>query len=333
MKPLVPLLIAVLVTAWVPISVATAQDDGASRNREFELQTRIYELKNIELYGAFDALQSIYKTRHIAMLEEKKALVVRDTPAVLDQIAQLFEEMERLPPDVAPGRETAQVVRLQNRDPDQIAIMLSEMFHNTRIRSDFDSRQLVLKGNNAAEIKEIVSMIASLDVQADYARKGARGKTFSITVDLIAATVGAKAGGELPENLHGVAAALRKQGLGNMSVYGHMMVRTQEGEEFDTKGVVRSGQPSVPASYVGLQGTAELAGDSAEIRVESHLNLPIPQKQVDLSGETQTSYRLEDFGLSTTTTVRLGDYLVLGAMPASTEDSDTILMVIRVTTD
>ncbi len=89
----------------------------------------------------------------------------------------------------------------------------------------------------------------------------------------------------------------------------------------------------MPASYLGLQGTAVLAGDSAQIRIESQLNLPIPQKEIDQSGKTHTSYRLEDFGLNTTTTVRLGDYLVLGAMPASTEDSDTILMVIHITTD
>ena len=89
----------------------------------------------------------------------------------------------------------------------------------------------------------------------------------------------------------------------------------------------------MPASYVGLQGTAELSGESAQIRIESQLNLPIPQTEIDQSGTTHTSYHLEDFGLSTTTTVRLGDYLVLGAMPASTEDSDTILMVIRVTAD
>ncbi len=83
----------------------------------------------------------------------------------------------------------------------------------------------------------------------------------------------------------------------------------------------------------GDREPADLAGDNAEIRIESQLNLPIPQTEVDLSGTTHTSYRLEDFGLSTTTTVRLGDYLVLGAMPASTEDSDTILMVIHVTAD
>ena len=71
----------------------------------------------------------------------------------------------------------------------------------------------------------------------------------------------------------------------------------------------------------------------AQIRIESQLNLPIPQTEVDLSGTTHTNYSLEDFGLSTTTTVRLGDFLVLGAMPASTEDSDTILMVIHITAD
>ena len=267
------------------------------------------------------------------MLEESNSLVVRETAAVLDQIAELFKEMEQQEPPKTARRETAQVIRLMNRDPDDIAGMLNEMFHQTSIRADFDSRQIVLKGDNAGEIEEIMRMIKALDVQADYRQQRARGKTFSITVDFISATVGAKVDGDLPENLQGVAAALRKKGLGNLSVFGHLMVRSQEGEEFETKGVVRSGQTSVPASYVGLQGTAVLAGDSAQIRIESQLNMPIPRKEIADAGQTRTTYRLEDFGLNTTTTVRLGDYLVLGAMPASTEDSDTILMVIQVTAD
>ncbi len=335
MKPLTSLLIVSFVAVWAPIGPTEAQDEPASRSRfrDADLETRIYQLRNIDLFEANEALEQIYNARHIAMLEQSNVLVVRDTPAILDQIARLFDQMELQEKTETARRETAQVIGLHNRDPVHIANMLNGMFHDTRIRADFDSRQIVLKGDNAGEIEEITRMIVQLDVQADYGQERTRGKTFSITVDFISATIGATVGGDLPENLQGVAAALRKQGLGNLSVYGHLMVRSQEGEEFETKGVVRSGRPSVPASYVGLQGTAELSGDSAQIHIESQLNLPIPQVEIDQSGTTHTSYHLEDFGLSTTTTVRLGDFLVLGAMPASTEDSDTILMVIQVTTD
>ncbi len=335
MKPLTSFLVFSLVATWVPIGATQAQDESASKSRarDADLETRIYQLRKIDVYDAHETLKRIFRARHVAMLEESNSLVVRETAAVLDQIAELFDKMEQQVKNDPSRRETAQVIRLENRDPDDIAGMLNSMFHQTSIRADFDSRQIVLKGLNAGEIEEIMRMIKALDVQVQHAPPRARGKTFSITVDFISATIGAKVGGDLPENLQGVAAALRKQGLGNLSVYGHLMVRSQEGEEFETKGVVRSGRPSVPASYVGLQGTAELSGDSAQIRIESQLNLPIPQVEIDQSGTTHTSYHLEDFGLSTTTTVRLGDYLVLGAMPASTEDSDTILLVIHVTTD
>ncbi len=335
MKVLKSILILSFVVGWTTIGVAEAQDEPASKSlfRDADLETRIFQLQNIELYEAQEVLSRIYNTRHIAAIEGSNSLVVRDTAAVLDQIADLFKQMEEQPQNGPSPRDTARVISLGSRDPDEIADMLNSMYHNTNIRADFDSRQIVLKGDNAEEIMEIAGMIAQLDVQVVHGPKRARGKTFSITADFISATVGAKVDGDLPENLKGVGAALRKQGLGNLSVYGHLMVRSQEGEEFETKGVVRSGQPSVPASYVGLQGTADITGDSAEIRIESQLNLPIPQKIVDNAGKTHTSYHLEDFGLNTTTTVQLGDFLVLGAMPASTEDSDTILMVIHITAD
>ncbi len=333
MKVLKSILILSFVVGWTPIGVAEAQDEPArkSRFRDADLETRIFQLQNIELYEAQEALSRVYNTLHIAAIEGSNSLVVRDTAAVLDEIADLFKQMEEQPQNGPSPRDTARVISLGSRDPDEIADMLNSMYHNTNIRADFDSRQIVLKGDNAEEIMEIAQMIAQLDVQVEHGPKRARGKTFSITVDFISATVGAKSDGDLPDNLKGVGAALRKQGLGNLSVYGHLMVRTQEDEEFESKGVVRSGEDDSAVSFLRIRGNAEMIDGQAQLRIESILEVPITQTRQDREGKTHTTTSYEDFGLSTTTTVPLADYLVLGAMPASTEDSDTILLVIQVT--
>ena len=335
MKPLASLLIVSFVAAWAPIGATEAQDDSASRSRfrDVDLKTRIYQLKKADLYEAYETLKHIYNTRNVAMLEQSDSLVVRDTSAILDEISELIEQMEQQSNNGPSPRETAQVIRLENRDPNYMASMLNEMFHSTSIRADFDSRQIVIKGDDAQEISEIVQMIAQLDVQVAHGPKRVRGNTFSITVDFISATVGAKSDGDLPDNLKGVGAALRKQGLGNLSVYGHLMVRTQENEEFESKGVVRSGDDDSAVSFLRIRGNAEMIDGQAQLRIESILEVPITQTRQDREGKTHTTTSYEDFGLSTTTTVPLADYLVLGAMPASTEDSDTILLVIQVTTD
>ena len=110
------------------------------------------------------------------------------------------------------------------------------------------------------------------------------------------------------------------------------MVRTQEDEEFETNGVVRSGQDDSAVSFLRIRGNAEVIDGRAQLQITSILNVPITQTH-QREGKTHTTTSYEEFGLTTTTTVPLGDYLVLGAMPASTEDSDTILMVIHITAD
>ena len=52
MRPLVSLLIVSFVPVWAPISAIEAQDKPARKSRfvDADLQTRIYQLKNIELY-------------------------------------------------------------------------------------------------------------------------------------------------------------------------------------------------------------------------------------------------------------------------------------------
>ena len=152
-------------------------------------------------------------------------------------------------------------------------------------------------------------------------------------MDFIQATVGAKGKGNLPEDLQGVGAALHKSGLGDLQIYGHLMVRTQEDQEFESNGVVRSGESDSPPSFLRVQGTAELVDGRAQLQIKSILDVPIARTKTDNAGKTHAQYTYQDFGLATTTTVPLGDYLVLGAIPASTGKSDTILMVIQITAE
>ena len=302
----------------------------AALKRDENLVTQVFQIKIIDLEEAYEAARKVYNLSHIAAVEGNRTLVIRDTPERLEQIADLFAQMENFEPVSAKYADEAVVIALRHRDAMEIAELLNPIFSSARIVADYGSQQLIVTAN-AAQIAEITRMVQSLDRPERAEPRGTPAKTLSVTVDFIQATVGAQGTGDLPENLQGVNAALRENGLGDAKIYGHLMVRTQEGEEFESKGVVRSEAGAV--SFIRVSGTAELADGRAQLRIESSLNMPITRTRRDREGNTNWPISYEEFGLSTTTTVPLGDYLVLGAMPASTEDSDTILMVIHITAD
>ena len=309
------------------------QEDGSStRGRKIDLETRVFPVKKLGIDEAHDAVAQLFGSHNLAALEQAKSLVVRDTTAALDQIGKLLAVMEEQAGS-RKQRVTADVVPVTNREPDEMAYLLNELFHRTNIMPDDHSKQIILKGNEPAEIEEILRIIKALDVEGDHHSQREPTKTLSVTIDFIRAKIGAEGRGNLPPNLQGVGAALRENGLGDSSVFGHLMVRSQAEQEFESNGVVRSSDAVRPPSFVRAQGAAELVDGHAQLRISASVNIPIAQSKADNAGQAKVRYSYEDFGLSTTTTVPLGDYLVLGAMPASMEESDTILMVIRVTTD
>ena len=315
--------------------VATAQEQPerqAARKRDENLVTQVFQIKNIDLGDAYEAARKVYNLSHIAAVEGNRTLVIRDTLERLEQIADLFAQMENFEPVSAKYAAEATVIALDYREAMEIAELLNPIFSAARIVADYGSQQLLVTAN-AAQIAEIARMVQSLDRPERAEPRGLPAKTLSVTVDFIQATVGAKGTGDLPENLQGVGAALRKNGLGDAKIYGHLMVRTQEDQEFESNGVVRSSREGVPVSFVRARGTAKLVDGRAELQITSILGVPFPQTRADKAGKPYTKYAYEEFGLTTTTTVPLGDYLVLGAMPASTGESDTILMVIQITAE
>ena len=304
----------------------------AARKLDENLVTQVFQIKIIDLEEAYEAARKVYNLSHIAAVEGNNTLVIRDTPERLEQIADLFAQMENFEPVSAKYAAEAVVIVLDHREAVDIADLLNPIFSGARIVADYGSQQLIVTAN-AAQIDEITRMVQSLDRPERAEPRGLPAKTFSVTVDFIQATVGAQGTGDLPENLQGVNAALRENGLGDAKIYGHLMVRTQEGERFESNGVVRSGKGDSAMSFLRIRGEAEVIDGRAQLQITSLLNVPITQMRRDREGKTRTTISYEEFGLTTTTTVPLGDYLVLGAMPASTEDSDTILMVIHITAD
>ncbi len=318
-----------LATAQEPPELQAARE--AARKRDENSVTRVFQINNMDLGDAFVAAQKIYNLPNIAMVEGNSTLVIRDTPERLEQIAELFAQMEAYEPVSRKYDAEAAVIALSHRDATDIAELLNPIFAAARIVADYGSQQLLVTAS-AAQIAEITRMVQSLDRPERDEPRGLPAKALSVTVDFIQATVGGDTG-YLPENLQMVGEALLKNGLGDAEIYGHLMVRTQENEEFESNGVVRSDEDDSAVSFLRIRGNAEVIDGQVQLHIESNLQVPITQTRQDNAGKTRTTISYEDFGLNTTTTVPLGDYLVLGAMPASIEDSDTILMVIHITAD
>lgn len=327
-----------LLPVWAPISLARAQDAEAEKvmkiilENQTNFQTRLFSLNHVDIGDFVNTVHVVYNVRNVSSVERTNSVVVRSTPATLDEIAVLLDQMEEQQGE-GPAMALIQVVQLTQRDPGLIASLLDELFHDTHIMPDHDSGQIVLKSDNAAEIAEILRMIKALDISATGLPQR-QVKTLAVTIDFIRGTFGGTSAGDLPESLKGVGTALRKSGLGDLSVYGHLMVRTQEGEQFQSTGVVRSGAGTDAAAFIKISGRVEVIDDRAQLYIQSHLSIPITvQRGRDNAGQPLLTSTYEDLDLGTTTTVPLGDYFVLGAMPASTGDSDTILMVIHITAE
>ncbi len=336
-----------LLPAWAPIGLARAQEAEAEKvmrivlDNQPDLQTRLFSLHQVDIEDFVNTVRVVYNVRNVSAVERTNSVVVRSTAATLDEIAALLEQMKQQKPEEG-VRQLIQVVPLIHRDAGEIAALLEELFgdtqfmsghESTRIMPDHGSGQMVVKSHNAAEIAEILRTIKALDVSSTGPQQQ-QVKTLAVTVDFIRGTFGETGEGDLPESLQGVGAVLRKSGLGDLSVYGHLMVRTQEGEQFQSKGVVRSGAGTDAAAFINISGQAEVVADRAQLYIQSHLSIPITvQRGRDNTGEARAVLNYEDLDLNTTTTVPLGDYFVLGAMPTSTGYSDTILMVIRITAE
>ena len=66
----------------------------AARKLDENLVTQVFQIKNIDLEDAYQAVRTVYNLSHIAAVEGNNTLAIRDTPQRLEQIADLIAQTQ-----------------------------------------------------------------------------------------------------------------------------------------------------------------------------------------------------------------------------------------------
>ena len=299
------------------------QNQPSRRGPREPQETRVFVLRNLHVHEMSRMISQTYGVR-VASVERSNSIVVRASNTELEEIAVLVEQMEKQQQG-KPAGAGPQIVEIRHRAPEDIASVLSDMNLEVYVVADPESGKLVLSG---PEVSSALKVVAELDTVRDEHRT--LSPSLSVTIDIIRGTAGSKDKGNLPEHLKAVERALVSQGIGGLELFGHLMARSLENAHFEGNGVVRP-MGSQETSYIRARGQASVYEGRAELDIQTTVQVPRPAQPGGEDVTRRISY--EDLSLETTTVVPLGDYLVLGAMPSRIEESDTILIVIRVTMD
>ncbi len=319
----------VMVLLCCAASSVMAQDAGSERQgrRAQQRDIQVYKLQHLEAREVLNVVHHVI-VGDISINEGHNALIVRGTSDEQAQVEVLLEQLD-VPRKSGSGAAPSELHRLQYRSADDVADVLGRAFpQRLRVTSDEATGTLLLNGHEDT-LRAAVMMLQSLDTESSRASAQNVSSSMTISVDLILGTLGSAAPNILPKQLGGVSDALSADGVGGCSHLGHVLARLNENAEFSARGVMPmdGGQTT---SEVEMSGAGYLHdnGQTAEVDFRASLIIPVTRRNPH-TGESEVHH--SDFGIETTTTVPIGDHLVLGAVPTSVGDANTVIMVIRIT--
>jgi hypothetical protein len=131
----------------------------------------------------------------------------------------------------------------------------------------------------------------------------------------------------IPKPLMPISETLLASGLGDLSLMAPMTVRTSDGREFESRGMLRIEVEGALDELLTfeVEGSVRTDADSRQVRVEMRARMyghTAPEKRRETTAE---------FELETTLTAQLGQYVVLAAAPSSTASGDLVALVVQVT--
>lgn len=304
---------------------------GQTAETPAPLEVRVYTLKYLQASDARAQVEQIFSklggfnSVTLATDERTNSLICRAPLACHAEIAGLLQRVDV--ESAAIGAENQLTYPLKYREASRVAAVLEEV-RSPRLQVAFDSEanMIILRGPQA-DLVAAQRLLQEMDTGGGKPSEEHHAALL-VSVYFLRARFGAAGSCQLSGGLEGVAEALAGHGVGECRLLGHVMARVREGEDFNTQGVVGTDAVGAGPAQIEVGGVAEAVSDGiADLTIEGRLKVPV---EVRSDGDSKPQYQTHDFGINTTTRVPLGDYLVLGAIPTKIEDSDTVILVIRI---
>jgi len=309
--------------------------------------TQVFNLSNISPAAAAETVMELVKYDFhfkLSAIDDNNALVIRCPQSKMSQIENIIKSIDVPPATEEGGAELPiEIFKLKHIPVAQAAAALNITLAQTTIvfrafANDSNNSLVVITTPSGLERAQMI--ISHLDSPAEEPTESP-SRNLSIAIDLIKATSGSREKNELPDYLKEVSEALKKNGMGNCKLYGHFMARVKEGKKFKTSGLVQSGpaqedKTTALSSFFRVRGATIQSADLqvAEITIEATIDAPVSQQHgSDNAGNPIKRIKYQNLGIETEASVPLGDYLVLGAIPAEVGQADTVLVVIHITAD
>jgi len=277
---------------------------------EPEMEVRVFQLVHSSVDDIAAIVGQILKIQ-VVPDNRTKSIIVAASAAEVQRVAELVQKLD-MPADAAGSSQDVSVVAVANRDVNDLAGRISDLYRGElRISADPTGRRLLLRGDTA-EIDTARALVKQLDTPTPTA-----------SIEFAFLHIGAAddaATSDIPADLEPVARQIER--FGTPRLMGRLMTVAMEGEEFAVTGEIAK------QSEVEIKGrllsAPENGATKLDVRAELQLNKLV-------SAGTKDEHTLAAmFRLATSVVVKRGDYVVLGSAPHGVEPGESVVLVVHV---
>ncbi|HNQ23690.1 MAG TPA: hypothetical protein PKK06_11405 [Phycisphaerae bacterium] len=312
-------------TLWAPVALQSAEAQEEPRPPS---EVAVVRLNHLQTFEALNLVEEIYAGELDALTaaEATGQLVLRGEPKVVQAVRDLLQQVDQ-PPAERSARRT-RLLPVGSYPLEEMAKIVLNSFggEQVRVAPDMLNRQLAISAPPAV-LDDIAGLVGELDLPTQTLT--AQFFFISGRIDPAAKPEGSK----LPEALAPVARTLSASGLADLTQARMILVRSALGEQFRQRGEVQGGAgESFTTSRFEVQGHLGGRGDSEQVELQLSANAEM-FGQLRQGNAVAAQGNLGEFRLETTLAVKCGEYVILGAAPASTDRGDAIALVVRIVRD
>ncbi len=224
--------------------------------------------------------------------ERTQHLIISGTVDEIEKAAELIALLDR--PSASDQGHGVTIVAIEHRDPSDIAMTLSQIYHpDVKVSIDQASRRLLLRGTavEAAQetIRELDTVLPTVTVDFAFIRTSRQDE-----------------GEPLPEDLARVGHQIAR--FGAPRLVGRLTTVATQNQGFSVSGAIEG------INSVQVSGELQSASETGAVRL-----------RVDARLEERSNFQLE-----TVVTLKRGEHLVLGSAPHGSEIGESVILVIHV---
>ncbi len=305
-----------LPTTFAVADATNTQATGAMDNsvKPEPQETKVFRLQHADANDAAKSIMRVLDCR-VGVDERTNVVVLSGDSAEIHRAADLLQQL-----DVPSGEGTqSAMIRVGHDSPGELMSMIHTLVSpQTRIAFDRESDLLVVRGQakDLDEVRKLVDVLQQTDEDDEpHVTESLQVRYYFIQAQYDPDS--GEAGGVLPEQLSKVAKVLPEVGLHNPTLLASMIVHVESDALFNMSGSVGQYEGHID---INVEGIATLQGENRAL-------LETDVKMARFSVKRQQSPLLQS---SSEFTTPIGDFVVLTASPASTDEGDAIALVLQI---